>query len=209
MRDLYISAGAKYNEATGYYELNGLTDITEEQMRTIWQEDLSGWYRKGRTNLTRNIAYKGNDGGYSSGQNMSNICNGNTNLEVFNFGSDFYASYSFVAFSGCTKLREVSPQYKIVPYTEALGYNLFNNCPALQEVRFDMRYVTRGKVLFSESPLLSKESVLSIITTMGSVPKENPFIITLHPTAYARLKDDADIVAALEAKGGIVILVSA
>lgn len=209
LRDLYISAGAKYNEATGYYELNGLTDITEEQMRTIWQEDLSGWYRKGRTNLTRNIAYKGNDGGYSSGQNMSNICNGNTNLEVFNFGSDFYASYSFVAFSGCTKLREVSPQYKIVPYTEALGYNLFNNCPALQEVRFDMRYVTRGKVLFSESPLLSKESVLSIITTMGSVPKENPFIITLHPTAYARLKDDADIVAALEAKGGIVILVSA
>ena len=209
LRDLYISAGAKYNEATGFYELNGLTDITEEQMRTIWQEDLSGWYRKGRTNLTRNIAYKGTDGGYSGGQKMSNICNGNTNLEVFNFGSDFYASYSFVAFSGCTKLREVLPQYKIVPYTESLGYNSFNNCPALQEVRFNMQYVTGGNVLFSESPLLSKESVLSIITTMGSVPKENPFIITLHPTAYARLKDDADIVAALEAKGGIVILVSA
>lgn len=209
LRDMYISAGAKYNEATGYYELNGLTDITEEEMRTIWQEDLSGWYRKGRTNLTRNIAYKGTDGGYSSGQKMSNICNGNTNLEVFNLGSDFYASYSFVAFSGCTKLREVSPQNKIIPYTESLGYNSFNNCPALQEVRFNMQYVTRGRVLFSESPLLSKESVLSIITTMGSVPKENPFTITLHPTAYARLKDDADIVAALEAKGGIITLVSA
>lgn len=209
LRDLYISAGAVYNEATGFYELNGLTDITEEQMRVIWQEDLSGWYRKGRTNLTRNIAYKGNDGGYSDGQKMSTICNGNTNLEVFNLGSDFYASYSFTAFQGCLKLREVSPQYKIVPYTESLGYNLFNNCPALQEVRFDMQYVTRGRVLFSESPLLSKESVLSIITTMGAVPKENPFVITLHPTAYARLKDDADIVAALEAKGGIVTLVSA
>ena len=209
LRDLYISAGAKYNEATGFYELNGLTDITEEQMRTIWQEDLSGWYRKGRTNLTRNIAYKGNDGGYSDGQRMSSICNGNTNLEVFNFGSDFYASYSFVAFSRCTKLREVLPQYKIVPYSKSLGYNLFNNCPALQEVRFDMRFVTAGNVLFSESPLLSKESVLSIITTIGSVPKENPFTITLHPTAYARLKDDADIVAALEAKGGIVVLISA
>lgn len=209
LRDLYISAGAKYNETTGFYELNGLTDITEEEMRTIWQEDLSGWYRKGRTNLTRNIAYKGTDGGYSAGQKMSNICNGNTNLEVFNFGSDFYASYSFVAFSGCTKLREVLPQYKIIPYTQSLGYNLFNNCPALQEVRFNMQYVTRGRVLFSESPLLSKESVLSIITTMGSVPKENPFTITLHPTAYARLKDDADIVAALEAKNGVITLVSA
>lgn len=209
LRDLYISAGAKYNEATGFYELNGLTDITEEQMWVIWQEDLSGWYRKGRTNLTRNIAYKGTDGGYSDGQKMSNICNGNANLEVFNLGSDFYASYSFVAFAGCTKLREVSPQYKIIPYTEPLGYNIFSNCPALQEVRFNMQYVTRGRVLFSESPLLSKESVLSIITTMGAVPKENPFVITLHPTAYARLKDDADIVAALEAKGGIVTLVSA
>lgn len=209
LRDLYISAGAKYNEATGFYELNGLTDITEEQMRVIWQEDLSGWYQKGRTNLTRNITYKGTDGGYSDGQKMSTICNGNANLEVFNLGSDFYASYSFAAFSGCTKLREVSPQYKIIPYTESLGYNLFNNCPALQEVRFNMQYVTRGRVLFSESPLLSKESVLSIITTMGSVPKENPFTITLHPTAYARLKDDADIVAALEAKGGVITLVSA
>lgn len=209
LRDLYISAGAKYNEATGFYELNGLTDITEEQMRVIWQEDLSGWYRKGRTNLTRNIAYKGNDGGYSNGQKMSTICNGNANLEVFNLDSDFYASYSFAAFYGCTKLREVSPQYKIIPYTESLGYNLFDNCPALQEVRFNMQYVTRGRVSFSESPLLSKESVLSIITTMGAVPKENPFVITLHPTAYARLKDDADIVAALEAKGGIITLVSA
>lgn len=209
LRDLYISAGAKYNEATGFYELNGLKDITEEEMRVIWQENLSGWYRKGRTNLTRNIAYKGTDGGYSDGQKMSNICNGNANLEVFNLGSDFYASYSFVAFAGCTKLREVSPQYKIIPYTEPLGYNIFSNCPALQEVRFNMQYVTRGRVLFSESPLLSKESVLSIITTMGAVPKENPFVITLHPTAYARLKDDADIVAALEAKNGVITLVSA
>ena len=58
LRDLYISAGAKYNETTGYYELNGLTDITEEEMRIIWQEDLSGWYQKGRTNLTRNISTK-------------------------------------------------------------------------------------------------------------------------------------------------------
>ena len=209
LRDLYISAGAVYNEQTGYYELNGLTDITEEEMRVIWQEDLSGWYQKGRTNLTRNIAYKGTDGGYSDGQKMSNICNGNANLEVFNLGSDFYASYSFVAFAGCTKLREVSPQYKIIPYTEPLGYNIFSNCPALQEVRFNMQYVTRGRVLFSESPLLSKESVLSVITTMGAVPKENPFVITLHPTAYARLKDDADIVAALEAKNGVITLVSA
>ena len=36
VRELYISAGAVYNEQTGLYELNGLTDITESQMRYIY-----------------------------------------------------------------------------------------------------------------------------------------------------------------------------
>lgn len=43
LRDLYISAGAVYNEATGFYELNGLTDITEEQMRVIYEKTWGWW----------------------------------------------------------------------------------------------------------------------------------------------------------------------
>ena len=43
LRDLYISAGAVYNEATGYYELNGLTDITEEEMRVIYEKTWGWW----------------------------------------------------------------------------------------------------------------------------------------------------------------------
>ena len=35
-RALYVAAGAVYNEKTGFYELNGLTDITEEQMKVIY-----------------------------------------------------------------------------------------------------------------------------------------------------------------------------
>lgn len=35
-RALYVAAGAVYNEQTGFYELNGLTDITEEEMKTIY-----------------------------------------------------------------------------------------------------------------------------------------------------------------------------
>lgn len=85
LRDMYVSAGAKYNEATGFYELNGLTDITEEEMRVIWQEDLSGWYRKGRTNLTRNIEARGNAGGYNGGIDICNMCAGNGNITIFNF----------------------------------------------------------------------------------------------------------------------------
>lgn len=35
-RDLYEAAGAVYNEETGFYELNGLTDITESEMALIY-----------------------------------------------------------------------------------------------------------------------------------------------------------------------------
>ena len=34
--DLYVARGAVYNADTGLYELNGLTDITEDQMREIY-----------------------------------------------------------------------------------------------------------------------------------------------------------------------------
>lgn len=116
LRDLYISAGAKYNEQTGYYELNGLTDITEEQMRVIWQEDLSGWYLKGRTNLTRNIATRGNAGGYNGGIDISNICWNNSNITIFNFGTEPLARYVDNAFSGCTKLETIDTRFPITPY---------------------------------------------------------------------------------------------
>lgn len=45
-RALYVAAGAVYNQNTGFYELNGLTDITEEQMREIYVQ----------TNPTKRVA---------------------------------------------------------------------------------------------------------------------------------------------------------
>ena len=69
LRDLYISAGAKYNETTGYYELNGLTDITEEQMRVIYkyagtpQTKAAFAYSKARTNLPIPGMYNGSEYG--------------------------------------------------------------------------------------------------------------------------------------------------
>lgn len=35
-RALFEAAGAVYNEETGFYELNGLTDITEDEMCNIY-----------------------------------------------------------------------------------------------------------------------------------------------------------------------------
>jgi hypothetical protein len=212
LRDLYVSAGAKYNEATGYYELNGLTDITEEEMRVIWQEDLSGWYRKGRTNLTRYISVKGNTGGYNGGIDIACICINNKNLQVFNLGANCFARYMDSAFRECSNLETIDTRFRVVPYDTSLGINTFRGCIKLKDVRFNNHYLRMKATLnLYDSPLISKESVLSAITTTdnASATSAGFLTITLHADAYARLKDDADIIAALEAKNGVVTLVSA
>lgn len=208
LRDLYVSAGAKYNEATGFYELNGLTDITEEEMRVIWQEDLSGWYLNGRTNLTRNISARGNAGGYNGGIDICNICYNNSNITKFNFGTAPFARYLDNAFSGCTKLETIDTRFPITPYGGIIGPNIFKNCPALKEVRFDMRYVgSSTNVNFPASPLISKDSVLSVIKTTKTEGSVKPLVVVgLNESAYNRLKDDTDITAALTEKNGFVTL---
>lgn len=208
LRDLYISAGAKYNKATGFYELNGLTDITEEEMRVIWQEDLSGWYINGRTNLTRNISTRGNTGGYNGGIDISSICADNRNITIFNFGSDPYARYMDNAFSECTKLETIDTRFPITPYGGIVGPNIFRDCTALKEVRFNMRLLGWStNVNFPKSPLISKDSILSVIQTTPTTGSVKPLVVVgLNESAYNRLKDDTDITAALTEKNGFVTL---
>lgn len=223
LRDLYISAGAKYNEATGYYELNGLTDITEEEMRAIytqWQKDVgtashnTGWLAlppKMRTNLPS--LYRAD---LISG--LSNCISGSS-VEVLCIAEQsndtrvmYVASTLAVAQNDMPKLRRVIGVWRYNdnnPSNFNFSYGQpFGKCPLLEEIR--MARINKSHT-FAVSPNLSKESVLYMITNANppSGAAAGSIAITLHPTAYARLKDDADIVAALEAKGGIVTLVSA
>lgn len=225
LRDLYISAGAKYNEATGYYELNGLTDITEEEMRVIYSRYLidsgtngraSGWLildEGERTNLpciTRADIF----------DNLNNGIRGNKVelLRICAASTDDYTRVCYVSSSVAVghflfpKLRKVIGVWQYNsdnPSAFNFSYGQpFYNCPLLEEIR--MKKINKSHT-FAASPNLSKESVQYMIENANppSGAAVGSITITLHPTAYARLKDDADIVAALEAKGGIVTLVSA
>lgn len=214
LRDLYISAGAKYNEATGYYELNGLTDITEEQMRVIYkyagtpQVVAAFAYSKARTNLPMPGMYNGR-----LYDQMFFSC---SNLEIVNLGyrqapaaleQNSIEVLGKTPFTGCRKLHTI---YGImISYNPSFNWSgIFNDCTALKEVRIEK---LQTSIPLSASPNLSKESVLYMITNANppSGAAAGSIAITLHPTAYARLKDDADIVAALEAKNGVITLVSA
>lgn len=214
LRDMYVSAGAKYNEATGFYELNGLTDITEEEMKKIYkyagtpQVRASHAYSQIRTNFPSPGYYNGSiyDGMFYASK-----------IEVINLGYKQIQPPTILepyvnldgqnAFYLCKNLRIIYG--RIEKYRTINDWGLtFGECAELEEVRI---YRLGTNIKFSWSPNLSKESVLYMITNANppSGAAAGSIAITLHPTAYARLKDDADIVAALEAKEGIVTLVSA
>lgn len=217
LRDLYISAGARYNEATGYYELNGLTDITEEEMRKIYllyitnspkAEHIVSWLsypNDFRTNIAPRVYYV---------SNIQNSIGGNDVLEVLvlSVSALYIQNLVATAHGSFPKLRRVIG-YWVYANNNPSKYDFsygqpFSNCPLLEEIR--MKSINKSHT-FAVSPNLSKESVLYMITNANppSGAAAGSIAITLHPTAYARLKDDADIVAALEAKEGIVTLVSA
>lgn len=213
LRDLYISAGAVYNEATGFYELNGLTDITEEEMRVIYKyagtPQVKGAfaYSKARTNLPMPGMYNGMLETYMfyGCSNLETVYLGYRQVAPTDFETPSIEYRGQDAFYLCKKLKYIYGRLQIK--TSNIG-NTFGECLSLEEVRI---YELVYSIQISWSPNLSKESVLYMITnaTPPSGAAVGSITITLHPTAYARLKDDADIVAALEAKGGIVTLVSA
>ena len=140
---------------------------------------------------------------------VSMVFYGNKELEVLMWGSSLIdeaggnslssSTSVYATFYSCSNLRIV---YPINVETVTEFYDAFKGCTALYEVRLDR---LKKNVQFSESPLLSKKSILYIIN--NAIPT-SAITITLHPGAYARLADDADIVTALEAKP-LVSLVSA
>ena len=68
-----------------------------------------------------------------------------------------------------------------------------------------MKGIIKSNIIFKDSPALSKASVLYMIENAAAT---TAITITLHADAYARLAEDSEIIAALEAQP-LVTLVSA
>lgn len=218
LRDLYISAGAKYNEATGFYELNGLTDITEEEMRLCYKDSTylylaTSWryiaaYSKLRTNIPMKSyarwVLKTDLAMSFEGCDLLEV----VNLYTINLEHQLDCSTCASAFRSCGKLRVVKGLDLTHCSTPESVLGVFSGCTSLETIEI---FNLAVNISFNDSPLLSKESVIHLISKAKpqSGAAVGSITITLHPTAYTRLKDDADIVAALEAKEGIVTLVSA
>ena len=213
LRDLYISAGAKYNKATGFYELNGLTDITEEQMRIIYEKTWGWWLHLPslngfgsslpRTNIPcpdyKIIAYASNISLHS----IFSLSGDYDNLEVVNLRA-LYAPPAFDeirivdinwAFQGEKKIREVQGIINVTNARDNLNIGGNIETINIKGLKVNIR--------FYDSQRLSKESVLYMINNSAAT---SAITIGLNKAVYDVMKDDADIIAALAEKTNITLI---
>lgn len=194
-RALYVAAGAVYNEQTGFYELNGLTDITEEQMREIYnqtnhvtrQTDLSGMFVN-TNNIRTNYPFK-IDGGYKRIPCYATFVRC-TNMEVVAFTKStndvFYSSRVIYLFQYCRKLKEVIGIIRMDYVDSSEKYdNMFYQCTSL--VRVSLRGV-KYDISFSDSPLISLESLQFLITNAANT---SAITVTVHADVYAKIQDES------------------
>lgn len=194
-RALYVAAGAVYNEQTGFYELNGLTDITEEQMREIYnqtnhvtrQTDLSGVFVN-TNNIRTNYPFK-IDGGYKQVPCYAAFVRC-INIEVVAFTKStngvFYSNRVIYLFQYCRKLKEVIGIIRMDYVNSSEKYdNMFYQCTSL--VRVSLGGV-KYDISFSDSPLISLESLQYLITNAANT---SAITVTVHADVYAKIQDES------------------
>lgn len=216
LRDLYISAGAKYNEMTGYYELNGLTDITEEQMRVIYEKTWGWWLAlpnlngfgdsSARTNIPcpdyKRLYYQTNCNFSSTFAVTGNV----DNLEVLNFNPIRHPDRDFTKLSiramnwmcqSNTKPLTIMGTFDVGDVPDNNSLNIGGNIKIINIKNL-------GKnIRFYNSNVLSKESVLYMINNSAAT---SAITIRLNKAVYDVMKDDTDIIAALAEKTNITLI---
>lgn len=189
-RALYVAAGAVYNQNTGFYELNGLTDITEEEMKVIYVQTNHMDYVENMNDVFSNLNFRTNLGFKQIRRvnnrtfNLKNAFRENKNLEVLKLGDSTNDNWvmkcsdmqDFVTY--CSNLKE------IIGYIECPVVVNFLRTPLLKEIRF--KNIVRNFGI-KDSPLISLESLQYLITNAANT---SPITVTVHADVYAKIQDE-------------------
>ena len=199
-RALYVAAGAVYNEKTGFYELNGLTDITEEQMRAIYnnigisrQNDCVNSYRGAI--IRTNIPWAAAMGGFIDSFDTRAICVDNSFIEVFAFrfkdSEVVYPTGLQYAFRNMVKLKKIIGIINCINIKNSnsrLSFtDTFSNCPILENVLISSLPLD---ISFKDSPLLSLESLRYLINNAANT---SPITVTVHADVYTKIQDEGQV----------------
>lgn len=183
--DLYEAAGvgAVFNENTGYFELNELTDISYEEIRRIYAKSIGGYTFTTNRNSQfalyseRTTVQLSNPGGYNTSINhtfQSSAIHIAYLVDCNNLGATL--NTFFVA----SRLK------KVIGILNALSWNdkAFGRCFSLESVTISG---LRSNISFQDSQRLSLASVVYMVTNSTNT---SAITITLHAVAYARCQAD-------------------
>lgn len=185
----------RYNAVTGFFELNGLTDITYEQAIPILQNHGSLFiidkplpHQEVRTNIPEPVypTY----GGYSNPRLRTkfNYCD---KLEVAAVCSPTEKTIkvddlSYI-FHGCNKLVTVLGTLQPSASVTDIEY-AFKSCYKLKDIKINM-IISSAPISLPDSPLISLDSLTYLVNSY-SVGKS--YSITVHPDVYAKLTDESN-----------------
>lgn len=193
-RALYVAAGAVYNEKTGFYELNGLTDITEEQMKVIYTQTHGAQRMHNRNNvfegsrtIRTNLPFVSYFGIGLDGQFRCAFLNCAALETACVTPSIAYAADVSFMFERCPKLKKIIGQLDIRSITsDANVTRMFYQCGLLEDVRISSLKVN---ISFANSPLISLESLQYLITNAANT---SSITVTVHADVYAKIQDETN-----------------
>lgn len=202
-RKLYESYGAVYNEETGFYELNGFADITEEEMWNIYRylnfNDMSmfvgeypydGQNLKVRTNIPfqSTIQNSSSISVFRIAHKWSYLCSNlryvekiviSRNPEDIYLCADNYIGCNYLLY-GCDSLVEVEGVIDFSKYEGNLTY-VFSGCSKLKSFR--LRGV-HNTTTFKGSPCIDLDTLKYVIE---NATNSKAITITVAPTTYGYL----------------------
>jgi hypothetical protein len=204
MHNMYVAMGAVWNGDTGFWEMNGLNDLTNEDMLWIYKmsyvqplqvdrvEFAPFSYQYNSTNKARTTStkYYGVGGGVEL---IMPTFTWNCCIEIihFNYRNDPYLNFgNSVSLAYCQNLKEIRDTVIIDN-----SYANMSQDYKLVEVRF----ILKSNIKFGDSPKLSIASVKYMIENASS----SAITITLHPTAYDRAIADTGVQEALANKTNV------
>ena len=179
------------------YGLNGINDLSLTEAidilaqyanATIIRLSMANTFQNSKLRTTFPLRIGGS---YTC--NIQGMFSGSTKLETLVMSGLANIRPMLSAFERCTSLRKIDGALYVRDCSTASDIaNAFKGCAALEDVRIA---ALRCDISFADSPLLTIGSISPLIAQRAG---SNPFTITLHPDAYARVTDD--IFAAAAAK---------
>ena len=217
MTPLYEEAGATFNTATGFYELNGITDIDEDEMRRIYYRTA---HRIGhdakcafagagvRTNLPIMGIEIHAGGFYAQGMFLEESIPAYHTYEVItvrnvnencSYTERIAITDAMHMFCNCSKLRKVIGELALWNCNQT--FEMFRGCSSLEEVFIRALH---SDLSFADSPKISAESLAFAINYTDN----SGFTITVNAATFAKMTGIAsadaayrNVYAAAQAKG--------